>query len=320
LKAKKQDRNLRELFRHNLEYAEVIPDPSVSLKLMKKLAVKEFFRFNPFRLNVYYLGGILAAAATVLVLASQPGKKVHVPADEIINQAPVSEKHENIISIPVPVTADKKGAGLVRKSVNPGKISTPAKEAAIENATSQGAVSRSDYNKTPAKVTESFKGKELFTRKEDDNFKLQEKTQGGECCFEASVTEGCAPLKVIFSNKLPETDSCIWTFGDGGSSGKRNPEWIYDVEGEYRVVLEVIGRDGTATSSSSVISVYSKPAARFEIFPDKVAIPEEEVRFQNYSAAAVKYLWNFGDGSTSEQFEPVHRYDKYGNYNVSLKV
>ena len=34
----------------------------------------------------------------------------------------------------------------------------------------------------------------------------------------------------------------------------------------------------------------------------------------------MKYLWSFGDGSTSEQFEPLHRYEKYGNYNVSLKV
>ena len=62
------------------------------------------------------------------------------------------------------------------------------------------------------------------------------------------------------------------------------------------------------------------PSARFEIYPDKAVIPEDEVRFQNYSAEAIKYLWSFGDGSTSEQFEPYHRYEKYGNYNVSLKV
>jgi PKD repeat protein len=287
---------------------------------MKKLTVREFFRFNPLRFNVYYLGGTLAAIATVLVLASLPDKKDHVPADEIINQAPVSDNRENIIIIPDPIHAEKKEAGMTGRGAPAINISVPAKEAASEKATSPGAVSRSEYNKTPARVNEPLKGKELFTRKPDENFKLQERTRGGECCFEASVTEGCAPLKVIFRNKISETDSCIWTFGDGGSSDKPNPEWIYDVEGEYRVILEVIGHDGTVSSSSSVISVFPKPSARFEIVPDKVAIPEEEVRFQNYSAAAVKYLWNFGDGSTSEQFEPAHRYDKYGNYNVSLKV
>ena len=42
--------------------------------------------------------------------------------------------------------------------------------------------------------------------------------------------------------------------------------------------------------------------------------------FQNYSTEAIRYIWNFGDGITSEQFEPDHKYEKYGNYNVSLKV
>jgi hypothetical protein len=34
----------------------------------------------------------------------------------------------------------------------------------------------------------------------------------------------------------------------------------------------------------------------------------------------LRYLWNFGDGNTSDLFEPLHRYEKYGNYNISLKV
>lgn len=320
MKAKKQDRNLRELFRHKLEYAEIIPDPSVSSKLMKKLTIREFLHFNLLSFNVYYLGGILAAVATMLVLASQPGKKNHVTPDEIINQAPVSNNRENIIIVPEPIHADKKEAGKVRKSASTENNSMPAKEADIEKVTSTGAVSRSEYTNSPARVTETLKRKEFFTRIPDDNFKLQERIMAGECCFDASVNEGCAPLRVIFRNKTSEKDSSLWTFGDGGSSNNRNPEWIYDVEGEYRVVLEVIGQDGTTSTSSSVISVFPKPSARFEITPDKVTIPEEEVRFQNYSAAAVKYLWNFGDGITSGQFEPYHRYDKYGNYNVSLKV
>jgi PKD repeat protein len=256
----------------------------------------------------------------VLVLASLPDKKDNVPADEIINQTHTIDKSENIIVMPDPIQADRKDVAIVKRSATAVNNFRPAKEAEIEKATSPEAASRREYNNTPERVTESLKGKKLFTRTSDNNFKLQEMTITGECCFEASVTEGCAPLKVTFRNKISEKDSCLWTFGDGGSSGDRNPEWIYDIEGEYRVVLEVIGQDGTTSSSSSVITVFPKPSARFEIGPDKLSIPEEEVRFQNYSAASVKYLWNFGDGNTSEQFEPFHRYEKYGNYNVSLKV
>ena len=320
MKDKKQDRNIRELFRHKLEYAEIIPDPAMSSKLMKRLAVREFFHFNPLRFNVYYLGGIVAVVTTVLVLASQEGKKDRVLPDKIINQTPVSNNSEKILMMPEPIPAAKKEAGIARKSASAVRNSISVKEKGIEKITSPGEVFHSEYNNSPATVTKSLKSKELFSRTTDDNFKLKERKVDGETFFDASVIEGCAPLKVIFRNRTSDKDSTFWTFGDGGSSYNRNPEWIYDVEGEYRVVLEVIAQDGTTSSSSSVISVFPKPSARFEITPDKVSIPDDEVRFQNYSAAAVKYLWNFGDGNTSEQFEPIHRYDKYGNYNVNLTV
>jgi PKD repeat protein len=49
-------------------------------------------------------------------------------------------------------------------------------------------------------------------------------------------------------------------------------------------------------------------------------IPDDEIRFINYSTDAVKYHWNFGDGTYSELFEPHHKYSKYGNFDVTLTV
>ena len=172
----------------------------------------------------------------------------------------------------------------------------------------------------PETIKESLKGKNLFSRTYNRKPKLQERFTQGKPISISSVSEGCAPLKVLFQNRLSEYDSCLWTFGDGGSSRNKDPEWIYDVEGEYKVVLNVWGHDGLIATSSAVISVYPKPAARFEIMPEKAVLPDEQVRFQNYSSDAVSYFWTFGDGSTSEQFEPLHKYDKYGRYNVSLRV
>ena len=63
--------NVRELFRSKLENSEVIPGDSVRNELMRKLAVREFLRFNPSRFNIYYLGGIAAAAiAAILIITS----------------------------------------------------------------------------------------------------------------------------------------------------------------------------------------------------------------------------------------------------------
>jgi PKD repeat protein len=42
------------------------------------------------------------------------------------------------------------------------------------------------------------------------------------------------------------------------------------------------------------------------------------LRFINYSSDAVSFKWNFGDGNSSEFFEPYYTYSKSGNYNVKL--
>ena len=128
--------------------------------------------------------------------------------------------------------------------------------------------------------------------------------------IEASETKGCIPLKIRFKNKSDTYDSCRWIFGDGGYSSEKNPEWIFDDEGEYKVVLELYGKDGSLGTCYSSVTVYPKPVARFEIFPEKAVIPDNEIRFLNYSLNAVHYNWDFGDGTTSELFEPRHKYTK----------
>jgi PKD repeat protein len=321
LKAKKADRNLQELFRNKLENAEITPDPTVGAKLMRKLALREFLHFNPIRFNVYYLGGIIAAAvAAIALLTTAPGRdERHLPQN-IQNELPVSNSTE----------ANKPAEPKVTVSNEPAKTgkeqaSSPVARKTVKKAPNvtivlppPGSISKTEI---PSKtVNESLKEESLFTRTYNRKPKLQERFAQGKPISISSVSEGCAPLKVQFHNRIAEYDSCLWTFGDGGSSVNKDPEWIYDIEGEYKVVLNAWGPGGLIATSSAVISVYSKPAARFEILPEKVVIPDDQVRFQNYSSDAVSYLWSFGDGSTSEQFEPLHRYEKYGRYNVSLKV
>lgn len=48
--------------------------------------------------------------------------------------------------------------------------------------------------------------------------------------------------------------------------------------------------------------------------------PAPEVSFMNFSIYAETYLWDFGDGSTSTEFEPVHIFPEYGVYEVCLTV
>lgn len=62
------------------------------------------------------------------------------------------------------------------------------------------------------------------------------------------------------------------------------------------------------------------PKPLFRAVPRK-GPPPLEVRFQNFSdAPAVRFLWDFGDGSTSVETHPTHTYLASGVYSVKLSM
>jgi PKD repeat protein len=312
--------NIRELFRYKLENSEQIPGESVRTDLMRKLARREFIRFNPSRFNIYYMGSIAAAGiVAALLLTTNPGAGrkpgdiapsnsrhlTDTPSEGLQNQQQTERQ-------PVVNKADK--------NLNVRSISVPDSSLVSERKTILIKPERKTGKTVTEERSDSLPKKSLIKNnipERNNIFILQKKT---EAAFEVSSRSGCAPLKVKFLNKSAAYDSCQWMFGDGGSSLEKNPEWIFDVEGEYKVLLKAFSSNGTEAVASSVIMVHPKPVARFEIYPQKPIIPDDDIRFINYSMDAVKFKWEFGDGTVSEAFEPDHKYDKYKSYNVQLIV
>jgi PKD repeat protein len=66
------------------------------------------------------------------------------------------------------------------------------------------------------------------------------------------------------------------------------------------------------------IWVHRNPYAKFEVDYPVALIDNANIRFINYAERAVNYFWDFGDGATSEDFEPVHSYTQLGDYNTRL--
>lgn len=52
--------------------------------------------------------------------------------------------------------------------------------------------------------------------------------------------------------------------------------------------------------------------------PRQTVVAADTVRFINQSLNAETYRWEFGDGGTSTEAEPAHRYFKSGTYEVTL--
>jgi hypothetical protein len=271
-------------------------------------------RFNPARFNIYYIAGILVAGITTALFLNTPSQN----SDNLNPVKPDTSTYLNIEE-KQPVRKEPDKSIVNRIESKKSSIVTVLND----KSGSMAAVAvKSPENRilTPTEPNKSFSKNGFFSDGSAGKNKLQSGFKSEALLIDPYASVGCAPFKLRFYNKSTSYDSCRWTFGDGGYSNEKNPEWIFDVEGEYNVVLEVFSRDGRHQLSSASVIVHPRPKASFEIAPEKAVVPHDEIRFLNYSANAVQFKWDFGDGTTSEFFEPRHKYAKFGNYNVGLVV
>ncbi|MGB0887724.1 MAG: PKD domain-containing protein [Vicingaceae bacterium] len=136
--------------------------------------------------------------------------------------------------------------------------------------------------------------------------------------FQGPAT-GCRPLSVQFTNFSSYGNTYLWDFGDGGVSTQFEPEYTFYNPGTYTVTLTVIGDGGQDVQvKQQIIEVYQNPSAFFTASPTTVFIPNEPVLFFNLSNFANTYLWDFGDGNTSNEEFPEHTYIQQGVYDIML--
>ncbi|MEQ9440922.1 MAG: PKD-like domain-containing protein [Cyclobacteriaceae bacterium] len=141
--------------------------------------------------------------------------------------------------------------------------------------------------------------------------------------FHADTHIGCGPLQVTFTNESKYVDPATfqWDFGDGtGASGTEHPVHTYDRPGKYSVKLEAINVYGEykLIMKEFLVEVYEQPRAIFSAGPPTVYLPDRPIATINQSIGATIYEWHFGDGTTSDEFEPTHIYTEEGVYDVML--
>lgn len=109
-----------------------------------------------------------------------------------------------------------------------------------------------------------------------------------------------------------------WEFGDGISSDLKNVNHSYTTPGEYTVKLTVENHCGISKSISYKIVCSEDVQINYLGFgsPAKVC-PNSDIDFSPYYNYP-EYLWDFGDGTTSEEIKPSHAYSSTGTYTVSL--
>ncbi len=140
--------------------------------------------------------------------------------------------------------------------------------------------------------------------------------------FSFAPSSGILPLTVEFTDRTGgDPQSWEWVFGDGSTSAEKNPSHTYTKPGIYTVTLSAVNEYGTGSiTRSGVINAGVVPDAEFIVEP-REGDPPLTVRFRDFSSGSpLAWLWDFGDGSTSTEKDPVHTYQKPGSYSTTLQV
>lgn len=133
---------------------------------------------------------------------------------------------------------------------------------------------------------------------------------------------GNSPLSVQFSNYcINGSTDFEWDFGDGGTSTLQSPAHTYTTEGYFNVTLTAETPYGSVTrTKGNLITIGSQIQADFYADPQDGS-PPFEAQFTNQSTGSISgYEWDFGDGGTSTEKNPIHIYNEIGDYDVTLKV
>ena len=135
--------------------------------------------------------------------------------------------------------------------------------------------------------------------------------------FNADKTSGDAPLTVTFTDaSTGAPTSWAWNFGDQTTSNVQNPPaHTYSAAGDYTVTLTASNAGGSSSAQKTIhVTAPAVPVADFAWAPNYLAVTFTDGSTNNPTA----WAWDFGDGYTSVQQNPIHTYAKEGTYNVTL--
>ena len=136
--------------------------------------------------------------------------------------------------------------------------------------------------------------------------------------FIASADSICRADTVLLAAIDTTNASYQWAFGTSAipaSATGPGPHLVKYLTPGLKTVRLIVQNNFGKDTTTQTLTVLSLPVANFT-----AASADLTVTFSNTSLNAVSYLWNFGDGATSTDPNPVHTYAAPGAYTVTLSA
>jgi PKD repeat protein len=149
--------------------------------------------------------------------------------------------------------------------------------------------------------------------------KEEESTSPPVADFTYQVTDpGRPPARVVFTDASVNADSRFWFFFPGANSTETNPVVDFRASGTFRVRMTASNTGGEDTVSKDVVIPPLRYLARFSIppLPPDLVLPVEVRIIDESIGTAVNYFWDFGNGTTSTNVNPIATYTAFGDYTI----
>lgn len=132
----------------------------------------------------------------------------------------------------------------------------------------------------------------------------------------------CLNVPTLIRNNASGSNlTYAWDFGNNTASTDASPRPVYTQPGQYTVSLTVTNDIGcTETIVKNNYIRVPDPQASFTIPANLPVCPPILVQFTNTSTGHQRSVWDFGDGSRSDQDAPSHVYNLPGTFTITLNV
>ncbi|NNF01352.1 MAG: PKD domain-containing protein, partial [Bacteroidia bacterium] len=135
---------------------------------------------------------------------------------------------------------------------------------------------------------------------------------------------GCPPMAVQFTDtSITSPNSTYqWNFGGLGTSTQMDPRFVFNESGFHDVTMTVTSNQGCSSTITLAdrIEILARPQGMLFADPTDPFIIDPVVNFEYSSSDPVSCFYKFGDGASSTDCEPDHKYDEIGSYIVQLIV
>lgn len=139
--------------------------------------------------------------------------------------------------------------------------------------------------------------------------------------FSLPTDSVCVGQPLTFTSTSNNALNLSWDFGDGTILAGPSVSYSFPGSGNFPITLIAYGAGGCNDTVlvNQPITVMPNPVAGFTF--ENIQSPDPlsgTVQFTNTTQGGDYYYWEFGNGNSSEETDPVERYNEYGEFDVML--